>query len=70
MMMMITNNKAAAGANIQGLIMGQILYLALHTLSYLTLKQTHIHCCDHFTDAQRVYMAGVISPGSIHQKGL
>lgn len=37
-----SNNPAAAGANIWGLTMGQVLYLALDiSLPYLTLKQTH-----------------------------
>lgn len=35
-----SNNTAAAGANIWGLNLGQVLYLALHILSYLSLKQT------------------------------
>lgn len=35
-----SNNIAAAGAYIWGLTLGQVLYLALHILSYFSLKQT------------------------------
>lgn len=59
-----SNNTAAAGANKWGLYI--VLYLALHILSYLTLKQTHdvYNYFNYFTDDKtKAVLQGLLVKG-------